>query len=110
MIVNHPTIRVVKTISETHTVYFHNLGSRITWEIPNLLTQLEDHGADAILAVLEGRMDPKRIQHITRIVGYFSRVASWNRSKVAELRDRRKTPHIVPDGDFKMGGPDVFAQ
>jgi hypothetical protein len=104
MIVSHPTIRVVKTISETHTVYFHDLESGITWEVPNLLAQLEDHGADAILAVLEGRMDPKRIQHITRIVGYFSRVASWNRSKVAELRDRRKNPHVVPIGDYQLGG------
>ena len=27
---------------------------------------------------------------VTRIVGYFSRVSNWNKSKLAELRDRHR--------------------
>lgn len=29
------------------------------------------------------------VEHITRVTGFFSKVGSWNRGKIAELRDRR---------------------
>lgn len=29
------------------------------------------------------------VSHITRIVGYFSRVSNWNKSKLGELKDRQ---------------------
>ena len=30
------------------------------------------------------------VHHMTRIVGYYSRVENWNKSKKAELNDRQK--------------------
>jgi len=30
-----------------------------------------------------------RVEHMTRVTGFFSKVEGWNRGKVAELRDRR---------------------
>jgi len=30
------------------------------------------------------------LTHMTRVVGYFSRVENWNPSKVGELHDRQK--------------------
>lgn len=30
------------------------------------------------------------LQHYSRVVGYYSRVSNWNRSKHAELRDRHR--------------------
>ena len=30
------------------------------------------------------------VKHISRVVGYYSRVENWNVSKKAELRDRQK--------------------
>lgn len=33
-------------------------------------------------------VDP--IYHVTRIVGYFSRVENWNKSKIGEYNDRKK--------------------
>jgi ribonucleoside-triphosphate reductase len=36
-----------------------------------------------------------KVDHITRIVGYFSRTSGWNKSKIAELEDRRK-------GDYRV--------
>ena len=35
----------------------------------------------------EVRLDP--LYHVTRIVGYFSRIENWNVSKLGELADRR---------------------
>jgi len=34
--------------------------------------------------------------HMTRIVGYFSRVQNWNKSKLGELKDRHK-------GNYRVG-------
>jgi ribonucleoside-triphosphate reductase len=34
------------------------------------------------------------VEGITRAAGYFSRVSSWNRGKLAELRDRRNRDHV----------------
>lgn len=30
------------------------------------------------------------VYHVTRIVGYLSRIENWNKSKLSELRDRGK--------------------
>jgi hypothetical protein len=37
----------------------------------------------------------KNIHHITRIVGYYSRIENWNKSKKGELKDRHK-------GDYQI--------
>ena len=34
------------------------------------------------------------ILHLSRIVGYFSRIENWNKSKLGELADRRKVSHL----------------
>ncbi|MCD6220422.1 anaerobic ribonucleoside-triphosphate reductase, partial [Candidatus Calescamantes bacterium] len=38
---------------------------------------------------------------ITRIVGYFSRVNNWNKSKIGELKDRQKGNYSL---NASMGG------
>lgn len=48
-------------------------------------------------AILTGKREPQVLQHMTRVVGYFSRVENWNKSKVGELRDRHK-------GDYSIAG------
>lgn len=48
---------------------------------------IENNEWDALKTqVLQG----KDIYHVTRIVGYFSRVENWNKSKLGELKDRRR--------------------
>jgi len=32
----------------------------------------------------------ENVEHITRVTGFFSKVAGWNRGKVAELSDRNR--------------------
>ena len=41
--------------------------------------------------------DSEHVHGITRIVGYFSRVNNWNRSKLGELQDRHK-------GNYQVNG------
>lgn len=47
--------------------------------------------------VLTGRRPARVMTHVARIVGYYSFVHSWNGSKVAELRDRRRGNYDVQD-------------
>ena len=41
-----------------------------------------------LLEVIKGNENAIKLYGITRIVGYYSRTTSWNKSKVGELRDR----------------------
>lgn len=50
-------------------------------------------------AVFTGQRSPRVMVQITRIVGYYSQLHNWNRSKLAELRDRHK-------GDYVLGEPE----
>jgi len=37
----------------------------------------------------------KDVRQVTRVVGYYSRVENWNKSKLGELKDRHK-------GDYRI--------
>lgn len=45
--------------------------------------------AEAI-ALLRGERSAVAVETLTRIVGYYSKTANWNSSKIGELSDRRK--------------------
>lgn len=47
--------------------------------------------------VLIGKREPQVLQHMTRVVGYFSRIENWNKSKIGELKDRHR-------GDYSIAG------
>lgn len=56
---------------------------------------LENVDYENLISVLSGR-EAVVIDGITRIVGYFSKISNWNKSKIGELDDRRK-------GNYKIG-------
>lgn len=68
----------------------------IVTEFP--LSEIIAHEWHELLAIMTGTREPKVMTHITRIVGYFSQVNNWNRSKIAELKDRHK-------GDYGVSEP-----
>jgi hypothetical protein len=59
------------------------------------LSSLADQSWAALEAVLTGRRAPKVLSHMTRVVGYFSRLENWNRSKLAELRGRQQGDYTL---------------
>lgn len=67
------------------------------WELPVAELLAEDW--EWLESVLTGKRQPELLSHLTRIVGYYSRVKDWNPSKVSELRDRGKVPgaYTVPE-------------
>lgn len=50
---------------------------------------------DILEEVLTGKREPQVLQHMTRVVGYFSRVENWNKSKIGELKDRQKGNYSI---------------
>ena len=48
---------------------------------------------DLILALKTGELI--HLHGVTRIVGYYSRVQNWNKSKIGELQDRHKGNYAV---------------
>jgi len=62
--------------------------TRLAWALP--VSEVLAHPWEELEAVLTGKREPHLMMHLSRIVGYYSRVDNWNRSKLAELRDRQK--------------------
>jgi hypothetical protein len=54
------------------------------------LSGLADATWPDLLGVFLGERPASIMVQITRIVGYYSMLKNWNRSKLAELRDRQK--------------------
>jgi len=53
---------------------------------------------ETLEAILTGRRDARVLRQMTRIVGYYSQVGNWNRSKLGELRDRQAGDYAVAKG------------
>ena len=54
----------------------------------DIISQMELQ--DLVVATHHGR----NIEHMTRVTGYFSKVAGWNKGKVGELKDRTRVGDI----------------
>jgi hypothetical protein len=67
--------------------------SGLTTKLP--IAAIEKADWEIILDVLTGKREPLALQHMTRVVGYFSRVENWNQSKIGELKDRHKGNYAV---------------
>jgi hypothetical protein len=54
-----------------------------------LLSTVEKESWETLEAIVTGKREAQVLDHMTRVVGYYSRVQNWNRSKLGELRDRQ---------------------
>jgi hypothetical protein len=79
---NHPTVVVRHTPSGLATCLPVDAITKADWSI--------------ISEVLTCRREPSVLQHMTRVVGYFSRVDNWNKSKIGELKDRQHGNYALP--------------
>ena len=68
------------------------------------LSEIVKHGVDRVIACALHEDTPRILTHMTRIVGYFSNVHNWNRSKLAELADRRKGSYAVAESTHDPKG------
>ena len=49
-------------------------------------------------AVVNGR----NVQHVTRVVGYYSKTRNWNPSKIGELKDRQAGDYAISPKKSKL--------
>ncbi len=52
---------------------------------------------DELLSLFKGQREALELVTITRIVGYYSHVENWNRSKLGELEDRRRGSYALEE-------------
>ena len=55
------------------------------------VVETNDEFSDELIKYI-GSLD---VEHMTRVVGYYSRVHNWNPSKLGELKDRQKGSYVV---------------
>lgn len=58
-------------------------------------------GSVEFLKVMRGDRQSIVLEGVTRIVGYYSRVNNWNKSKIGELRDRGDGRYGVSNSLYK---------
>lgn len=61
------------------------------------ISAIGDHSWEEFESILTEQRGPRVMTHVTRIVGYYSQLQNWNRSKLAELRDRHRGNYAVPE-------------
>lgn len=65
-------------------------GHQVTVEVPEIFAKcVDEKSAKRFLEVVNCDANPIACEGVTRIVGYYSRVNNWNKSKIGELRDRQ---------------------
>ena len=62
---------------------------------------IEGNSWPTIRGVLTKSLNPDVLIHTSRVVGYFSRIDNWNKSKIGELKDRHKGSYGLPEGQTK---------
>ena len=65
-----------------------HLPSKLVTCLPADAISKEDVNWDILRAILVGEREPAVLYHMTRVVGYYSRVDNYNKSKLGELKDR----------------------
>jgi len=68
-------------------------GNNIVTAIP--VEAIEKADWETIEEVLTIKRDPQVLYHMTRVVGYYSRIENWNKSKIGELHDRQKGNYSI---------------
>ncbi len=72
-----------------------HLKSGLSTRLP--LEAIEKSDWDIIEEVLTCKREPVALQRMTRVVGYFSRIDNWNKSKLGELKDRHSGTYALPE-------------
>lgn len=71
-------------------------GCKIEVDVSEVINKVSDiEQAKRFVDVLMNLKPAQPLAGITRIVGYYSRVNNWNKSKIGELRDRNQRNYAL---------------
>jgi hypothetical protein len=77
-------------------IYVQNTAWDTVWEINP--SSILEAGWEQMEQVLTSKRRPEVMNRCARIIGYYSNMRNWNRSKIAEAHDRQQGNYGV-DGD-----------
>lgn len=83
---SHQDIEGLGIDLETQTILVKHIPTGLVTSIPK--ESVEKLPWNTMEEIIAGVREPNVLHHMTRIVGYYSRVENWNRSKLGELKDR----------------------
>ena len=69
------------------------------------VSELPDHTWEEFEMICTARRRPDVISKLSRIVGYYSNMRSWNKSKLAEMRDRQKGNYGLSEEQYVKEEP-----
>ena len=85
---------IKKSDGVSHVVIKHN---QTNMEVKVPVDAIRKTDWNVLCDVMSGKREPSVLQHMTRVVGYYSRVENWNQSKIGELKDRHKGDYMLRD-------------
>jgi len=100
-ILMHADLECVKIIQAEQAEEDHLIirNSKIGSKYKVAVASVIDNDWDAVEAVLTGKRVPRALKHMSRIVGYYSQIENWNKSKLGELKDRQAGQYQVEKAD-----------
>ena len=91
----HPDLGLVSVDADEEAIYLKRPSTGLCFRLT--LQAVLEHEWEELAAVFADRRPPNVLSHITRIVGYYSRVENWNKSKHSELADRQKGDYYISE-------------
>ena len=86
----HPTLRCEGlSIADRPEEDFIAVRDSAGMKFEVLVTTVGEQTWPVLESILTGRRRAIIMDHVSRIVGYYSKVKNWNKSKLGELRDRQ---------------------
>lgn len=58
---------------------------------------IENSDWDTLEQLLLCKREPMVLRHVSRVVGYYSRIENWNKSKLGELKARHKGEYVIQE-------------
>jgi hypothetical protein len=62
--------------------------NEVKFSIP--VNTVKESSWNDLIDVIQERRDPSVLRHVSRVVGYFSSLNNWNKSKLAENQSRHR--------------------
>jgi len=82
----HPELAGISIDTDTGVIAVEHKPSRLCTTFP--ANAVKETSWELMEEVLTGKREPDVLYHMTRIVGYYSRVENWNNSKLGEMKAR----------------------
>ena len=90
---------VIGDSPEDDTVVVEELVTGQKWTTQIHVKAILTDNWNRLRSLMVGTYPPNPLVFVTRIVGYFSEVSNWNKSKLGELKDRRRGNYSLEPDD-----------